>query len=616
MLVLCPFLALATALPSLATAHTAYVSGINGGGIVISRTTAAPDDEGAYVMPVDLDAKTTAPEIMLDGYNSPWGLAITPDGTRVYVADTGADQVVPVDTATNKAGTPIPVGEFPTGTAITPDGTRAYVTNFFEDTVTPIDLSSNTPEPSISMGDGPNDIAITPDGTRAYVVNAEDDTVERIDLATNTVVKTIPVGDGPHGVAVTPDGTRVYVANINGETVSRIDTATDTVGETIAAIPAAEVISISPDGEQAYVLGWNSDVLEIDLTTDLPGASIPWFDNYLYGVAMRADGSRAYITDNSDEELVEVDTTTNSPTDSFAIGDSPEAIAIVPNQGPEASFSVTPTNAEPKDVIEFDAGASSDSDGSVARYDWDFGDGETEEDGVANPTHTYEADGYYDVTLTVTDNEGCSTTMVFTGQTAYCNGSMAARATEMVDIDTAPPEKPKEEPKKEPETPKEVPKTPATVDSGTPAAEFQRAPEGEVKAKRKAKKRCPRVTAKAMTFVPKLVPGHVVPGVRVRMEANRPADLKVRAILVWAKDGVRHETSLGGRSARIDGWIRVRFPIPARLRSTLPYRRKVKVKLKIQTLPRANSSSCRKVSERMVEVRITKVFPGAVQRGS
>lgn len=49
---------------------------------------------------------------------------------------------------------------------------------------------------------------------------------------------------------------------------------------------------------------------------------------------------------------------------------------------------------------------SSDPDGSISAYSWTFGDGGTST--AQNPTHTYGAPGTYDVTLTVTDNQGAT----------------------------------------------------------------------------------------------------------------------------------------------------------------------------------------------------------------
>jgi chitodextrinase len=54
--------------------------------------------------------------------------------------------------------------------------------------------------------------------------------------------------------------------------------------------------------------------------------------------------------------------------------------------------------------VAFDGSASSDADGAIARYEWDFGDGSTGTG--ATPTHTYDKSGVYRVTLTVTDDSG------------------------------------------------------------------------------------------------------------------------------------------------------------------------------------------------------------------
>ena len=121
-----------------------------------------------------------------------------------------------------------------------------------------------------------------------------------------------------------------------------------------------------------------------------------------------------------------------SPT--VAGGNGPEGIAVVPNQGPTASFSASAAAAG--SASAFDGSASSDPDGTVARHDWNFGDGTTLANAGAKLAHTYTTPGTYTVTLTVTDDAGCSTSIVFTGQTAYCNGSAAATTTRSI---TVPP---------------------------------------------------------------------------------------------------------------------------------------------------------------------------------
>lgn len=52
---------------------------------------------------------------------------------------------------------------------------------------------------------------------------------------------------------------------------------------------------------------------------------------------------------------------------------------------------------------------SSDNDGSIVTYRWDFGDGRSSS--RRNSSHTYGREGRYTVTLTVTDDDGASATV-------------------------------------------------------------------------------------------------------------------------------------------------------------------------------------------------------------
>ena len=83
-------------------------------------------------------------------------------------------------------------------------------------------------------------------------------------------------------------------------------------------------------------------------------------------------------------------------------------------------------------ACRFDASLSAEPDGSIARYSWSFGDGTTATSSAPTITHTYAKPGSYTATLTVTDNEGCSTTVIFTGHTVSCNGTAAATTTQTV----------------------------------------------------------------------------------------------------------------------------------------------------------------------------------------
>ncbi len=171
----------------------------------------------------------------------PEGVAVTPDGTKVYVANSGnvsdigssGNTTSVIDTATNTVTAMVPVGIGPLGVAVTPDGTKVYVTNFWSKTTSVIDTASNTVTATVPVGWGPAGAAVSPDGRKVYVANSLGNTTSVIDTTKNTVITAVPVGIYPSGVTVSLDGTKVFVASAITNNVSVIDTANNTVISTV-----------------------------------------------------------------------------------------------------------------------------------------------------------------------------------------------------------------------------------------------------------------------------------------------------------------------------------------------------------------------------------------------
>jgi PKD repeat protein len=101
------------------------------------------------------------------------------------------------------------------------------------------------------------------------------------------------------------------------------------------------------------------------------------------------------------------------------------------NQPPVARLTLSPTSGTAPLTIAGSSAGSSDADGTITGYAWDFGDGSGATG--AQVEHTYSTVGEFVVTLTVTDDEGAtgaaSASAVATGSSAVYNGSLFDAAT-------------------------------------------------------------------------------------------------------------------------------------------------------------------------------------------
>jgi YVTN family beta-propeller protein len=119
---------------------------------------------------------------------------ITPDGARLYVSDGySGSSVSVIDTSTDVVIATIQVGAFPFGVAVSPDGTKVYVANLGDGTVSVIDIATNVVTATVQV-EYPFGVAVTPDGTKVYVTSAASGIVSVIDTATDTVIDTFDLG--------------------------------------------------------------------------------------------------------------------------------------------------------------------------------------------------------------------------------------------------------------------------------------------------------------------------------------------------------------------------------------------------------------------------------------
>ena len=188
-----------------------------------------------------IDTTTNTVNATITDSDGPFGVAVRPDGTRVYVSN-GQGTVSVIDTSTNTILTNIPITDFPVpccgfpafnlaAIVITPDGSRGYVVSASTGKTYVIDTATNSMIATIRTDPGqPLSIAMKPDGTRVYTASP-DFGARVIDTATNTIIAVINAGGALPFLGVTPDGTKLYIDANMGVTI--IDTATNTISTNI-----------------------------------------------------------------------------------------------------------------------------------------------------------------------------------------------------------------------------------------------------------------------------------------------------------------------------------------------------------------------------------------------
>ena len=293
----------------------------------------------------------------------PNALQVTPDGTKLIVAEGAAHQVQIVSTATGAVtGTvSIPaVGATPSepnAVAVNPAGTTAWIVDAANARVYPLSLATSTLGGAITVGaqGDPTAMVVTPNGAQVFVADYGAHQVSAIDTSTD-VVTNIAVGGTtgiPIALAVTPNSGHVYVADEGSSQIDDITTSSDTVSATIAVPSLADtdgfvpnggdpnILAVTPDGAKVYVASFGGGSVE-DITTSndavattfaLPPGGVlgPAAPNAL---ALTPNGCELYVNDydNNKVDLIDVSTDTLAAS-TTAVGQTgdPTGMAVTPN---------------------------------------------------------------------------------------------------------------------------------------------------------------------------------------------------------------------------------------------------------------------------------------------
>ena len=218
---------------------------------------------------------------VLRGISDPESVAVSPDGTRLYVASEDTGQLVVLDARNGRMLGQVAVGAEPEGVGVSPDGRFVLATSEGDHTAAVIDTANLQLLGRVEVGQRPRSILFV--GDRAFVPGENDASLTAIDPAAARAVGRLTIGgDGarPMGLAAASGG--IFLTTGRGGELVRIDPARLQVTGRVRVGERPWGVAATPDGRFLFTAnGPSNDVTMVDagsmqVVARFPAGDRPW----------------------------------------------------------------------------------------------------------------------------------------------------------------------------------------------------------------------------------------------------------------------------------------------------------------------------------------------------
>ena len=263
------------------------------------------------------------------------GMGFSPDHHIIAVVAIGSNAVNFIDTTTNAVKHVTYVGRSPHEAFFTPDGKEVWVTVRGENYVSVLNGASYEETTRIIVPNGPGMTIFSPDGKYGYVCSSFNPKTEIISVADHQIVGEVSQASPfcPN-IAATPDGSQVwFTLKDTGRTQVFDAKPPFSLLKTLETGPITNHVNIvrNAHGQFAYITIGGLNEVQVFRTDDFSKVATIRVGKLPHGVWPSGDGSRVYVGLENDDQIVAIDTLTNTVIATVPIGQGAQAVVYVPN---------------------------------------------------------------------------------------------------------------------------------------------------------------------------------------------------------------------------------------------------------------------------------------------
>ena len=283
---------------------------------------------------------------------------------RLYVGNSRGDDVSVIDLHSLRVIGDIKLGERIHGVAVEPDGKRLFVTVESDHTLRIVDTKTGK-EKTVKVSGRPNQVAVTADGKYVAVPIRDGDKVDIVDVVKGEVVKSLPIKE-PHNALNTGSNRYIFVSSMASHEINIIDLEKMDYSAVIPVGGRPRPYVVSPDGKTMFVavadlhgfmivdIPSKTVVDRVEMPADHPTPHPLQYesaDTRTHGIAITPDGKELWVTSLLDDCVYIYEVASKKFVGRVATGGSPNWLAFTPD-----GKYLCVSNTDSDDVSIIDAG--------------------------------------------------------------------------------------------------------------------------------------------------------------------------------------------------------------------------------------------------------------------